>query len=870
MESKEQSTLLQYIQNEYFVDDDAILGAVLQLEDKTDTPDADTFVFVFLSNFNYQIKTCFEAIMLIVELSNLCTLDEFSDGIYQQAGLCATRYIGTLLCDPQLFDPNYTASRLQSELFNFFTTRQFSLKWVDEFVKTIKTNEGNLALAKVISNIATSVRVLSLNDASQRITIFSDLIYHPDIRLAYVNSPFFFNSFRSLFTKTIFPYSKNSSFPEYFTNLDGDLDHESPINQQHRTLLNTAMSSYHEALYKSIYYLLFKNTMSQTMSFVQKSLEQMEQKSKSFFSDRSTDNDEAFAFNFESILIRLALFARGGAMKRNQDIDPLSPYYPNSIAHFSKDGELALKGGKMSWISEYNKEAAASFLDEESHDGGPSIEELQLEWEKILKEQSKEPEKVQLDLYSQFFFAATKASLHGTIALVNLREPFIRSLMHTDNPQRRKVYHYLISSIIELLRLPFRKNDWLEFLQLMIQFLVKYSGYDQNGDNKLPKYPPQIYARFPESFVDLVSLPIFHLYTISFLNNNEVFRFLKPFVILFSNHRFIRNPLIKSNIIKLFGVIAREKEDQHFVISIPRILDLMFPSVFDFYNRAEHTGSSNQYYDRFNFRRDCITLLNFWFKFRDFREYFAQNFDLNTSFQIFVSYLISDTTYFANDAFTSLSEAIEFEESISSPYEITSSNELLSATINAKGSFKDFQKYLDVVIQISNFAPFIFDGPQDSKAQAAGIPDQASLLLLTVIEKSLKLSTRFPETAKKCHYKRNNLIYDICKILIPVFQEGKVLPLSFAKNPLCKKELLENFRTYVKSIDKELKKEDIDEDINNILMTINDINSKVTEDVNNSILDITIIPELFDPLMCNLLEDPVRSPSSGHIMSATL
>ena len=85
---------------------------------------------------------------------------------------------------------------------------------------------------------------------------------------------------------------------------------------------------------------------------------------------------------------------------------------------------------------------------------------------------------------------------------------------------------------------------------------------------------------------------------------------------------------------------------------------------------------------------------------------------------------------------------------------------------------------------------------------------------------------------------------------------------------MCKLELIHKILTYVQAIDSQYKSSIIDENLAEIKEKLVTIQSAVQqEDLAESALDYDIIPELFDPLICDLLKDPVISPVSGYIYS---
>jgi ubiquitin conjugation factor E4 B len=332
---------------------------------------------------------------------------------------------------------------------------------------------------------------------------------------------------------------------------------------------------------------------------------------------------EAFALNFEAVMIKLANSARA----QYASIDPLVPHLSGSLTPFTPEqGTLG--------------------------DVDPSEDD---EWQALLARADGSLTRV-----SQVFFVAAYCLECCTSGLLRLREQVaerrerLRRAFSTLDPDVQVVAQHTIRALhINSLALdghlirPHKVKDFAVFAHLTLQWLLHVG---QIIDGELPEKALLTYARLPEYVLGAV-MSCFTIVPIDQIS--EPTELLHNFALIFANKHYVRSPIVQARIVRFFSAVAKDGRTRYLVCGLPRVIELMFPRVLEFYASIQVTGTNATNIDRFQYRGIASDLLIAWLSIADLQTFFRNRVD-DPIYSNFVYYLVDDSLTLADRSFTNL------------------------------------------------------------------------------------------------------------------------------------------------------------------------------------------------------------------------
>ena len=225
-----------------------------------------------------------------------------------------------------------------------------------------------------------------------------------------------------------------------------------------------------------------------------------------------------------------------------------------------------------------------------------------------------------------------------------LRNPNLPRHVREEKLRTKKTLEELYFFMLHLLHLQSPVRQKIELIYGAIQILVR--NLSLNASIVPSEYPPIVYQQLPEY---LFQAPITFL---NFLIQVDLIRvsidgeLVNMITTLFSNRNYIPNPTVAFEIVQFYSSILFNK-NINYMLLITSVIEKAFPSVIDFYSRCEATGTNSEYTDKYNFRPNCVKLLNYWLQFRECVDYFVGH-SSSESISSFVYYLFKDCTDYVN------------------------------------------------------------------------------------------------------------------------------------------------------------------------------------------------------------------------------
>lgn len=443
--------------------------------------------------------------------------------------------------------------------------------------------------------------------------------------------------------------------------------------------------------------------------------------------------------------------------------------------------------------------------------------------------------------------------------------------------------------------------------QISLPLLPDQLGLE-NVDNfeYLRSNAPKPFKYFPEFMVDgLIDYCqyINRYYMSPMIKNPRLGSFLDLCTVLLRCPELISNPHLKSKIIvtlsigctpqrrKAFGSDEDDDMDMDLddegsgdflnngsvvpgfmmeVIETDEIcLENLIFSLLDFYVIVEKTGSSSQFYDKFNSRYYISVILEQIYKIPYYKKSLFNLVDTNLDFFTrFVARMLNDLTFLLDEAFTSLIEVHDCYVEIQKRKrgEVSSSNEeesfeklkarFLNAGSKAKSSCGLANKSMNLFKIFTRDVAPAFTIPEIVDRLASMLNFNLKIL---VGPKCNNLIVKNPE---KYSFEPKKLLKNLCSIYINLSNE-------------------ENFILAVSKDERSFDKKLFDQAINNLYNRLHIVDAEFAESLQNFVqnvveqkmsneqeeLDMNDCPDEFlDPLMYTVMNDPVRLPQSNVII----
>ncbi|KAL6940450.1 hypothetical protein ACO0QE_004351 [Hanseniaspora vineae] len=443
--------------------------------------------------------------------------------------------------------------------------------------------------------------------------------------------------------------------------------------------------------------------------------------------------------------------------------------------------------------------------------------------------------------------------------------------------------------------------------QISLPLLPDQLGLE-NVDNfeYLRSNAPKPFKYFPEFMVDgLINYCqyINRYYMSPMIKNPRLGSFLELCTVLLRCPELISNPHLKSKIIvtlsigctpqrrKAFG--SDEDEDMDMDIDdegtgdfmnngsvIPGFMmevietdeiclqNLLF-SLLDFYVIVEKTGSSSQFYDKFNSRYYISVILEQVYKIPYYKKSLLNLVDTNLDFFTrFVARMLNDLTFLLDEAFTSLVEVHDcYVEIQKRKRGESSSNDEEESFEKLKARFLNAGSKAKSSCGLANKSMILFKIFTRDVAPAFTIPEivdrLASMLNFNLkILVGPKCNNLIVKNPEKYSFEPKKLLKNLCSIYINLSNE-------------------ENFILAVSKDERSFDKKLFDQAINNLYNRLHIVDADFAESLQHFVqnvveqkmsneqeeLDMNDCPDEFlDPLMYTIMNDPVRLPQSNVVI----
>eukprot|EP00123_Amoebidium_parasiticum_P015048 comp22757_c0_seq2/m.35536 comp22757_c0_seq2/g.35536 ORF comp22757_c0_seq2/g.35536 comp22757_c0_seq2/m.35536 type:complete len:616 (-) comp22757_c0_seq2:414-2261(-) len=417
----------------------------------------------------------------------------------------------------------------------------------------------------------------------------------------------------------------------------------------------------------------------------------------------------------------------------------------------------------------------------------------------------------------------------------------------------------------------------VRFYQLTASWLTNVIDPQKKG---LPLSPPsQSFVMLPELILE--DMGQFFLYLTRFLfrtlESTRLEEVVELMVELISSPDHIKNPYLRANFVEVMYMMTPEVQgtNTQFMWAVEHnrlAVQYLVPALRNFWSEVQSTGAHTQFYDKFNIRYHIAIILKQLWSYPEHKQRMIEESKNTEQFVKFVNHLMIDTTYLLDESLTHLATLRDIEQlkrrtdewNALTPQEkqdkekeyATSSRICKSLHMLAIETVFMFHYLSEVIID-----PFL--RPELVDRLAASM-DYHLVQLAGPQCQNLKV-----EDPDKYKFNPKMLLNNLTDIYLHlVFPRGRPAPTpdhpliqAIAKDGRSnKKDVFMNAvrilrRTGVKSEDRIVLFERMIDLVEQCISA-----GKVEEEELGDIPD-----EFLDPLMCTLMTDPVRLPTSNNV-----
>lgn len=379
---------------------------------------------------------------------------------------------------------------------------------------------------------------------------------------------------------------------------------------------------------------------------------------------------------------------------------------------------------------------------------------------------------------------------------------------------------------------------------------------------------PEEFSNYPEFILESpITLVLYASRQLpQILVRNPSQRLVESMVAFLRNTSFIKNPYLKSKLVEVlfFGTLDMTNGVKGYFINLfdsdPVCLDHLFHALMNFYIEVERTGTSSQFYDKFNTRYYISQIIkNIWSN-DVYRNRLKQESEKDVDFFVhFVALLLNDSTYLLDESLSALTEIHKLQkelgDSLPHPGEDQETKEKRQQLANSEKHAQSFMQLTNQTVLLlklfTSVVPEAFVTPEIIDRLGAMLNYNLAAL---VGPKCRELKVKTPE---KYSFNPRLLLSDLLDVYLNLLKHD-VFVKSIARDG--RSYNATNFNRAIDILSRWTLK--TPQQLNALRKFVNQTES-VKQDDEEGELELGEIPDEFlDPLMYTIMEEPVTLPSS--------
>lgn len=402
----------------------------------------------------------------------------------------------------------------------------------------------------------------------------------------------------------------------------------------------------------------------------------------------------------------------------------------------------------------------------------------------------------------------------------------------------------------------------------------KKQGVEYDACVPLPSEVPLSFALIPESTITDIAVYVKYTAQINKLlipvsKINDIMNFLVCFI---ASRSYVKEFAVRKNLLDaLISLVPNGKDAGSLIIedvfcSHQLSKRYLIPALIRFSTDAEFTGSSSQYYDKFNYRIEAQILYKHVLQFPDYKQCFASYVASPDEPEVvakFAKYIVDDINYMFEEALENAQRVQSLTKEIAKNSRAASDPTMNENLSEAKDRLKNIMfmltqniEFLLLVVRIS-VAPFT-----SSETALRSVSNMATFSLQKL---SLNSSSLLSIGDSRYDFNPATLRASISEV-IAKFTEIDQFASLCAENPGFTDELIETTASLISP------RGYVEARVANVLL---DFNKKVAEVRASNDDDIDLDPdeapeEYLDPISGDIMKNPVYLPSKNIVDQSTV
>lgn len=420
----------------------------------------------------------------------------------------------------------------------------------------------------------------------------------------------------------------------------------------------------------------------------------------------------------------------------------------------------------------------------------------------------------------------------------------------------------------------------MQFMRYVILWLLRLSSRQPLPNEQLrlplPEEQPDVFKCLPEYFLEDIT-DNFKFITSSMphiLTPQQCEEIVEICITFLRNSEYVKNPGVKSGLVTILFYGVHEYYNRKRGVLGDLLLSSEFANkhllhaLLKFYIEAESTGTHTQFYDKFNIRYEIFQVIKCIWTNTLYRENLAKEARVNTEFFVrFVNLLMNDVTFVLDEslsAFVKIHDlSIELKNSAGMDEEQKKEKE--EALEQTKGQAKSYmgltRETMEMLILFSESLADAFTMPE-IVTRLATMLDYNLETMVGPKSSNLKVEgMSVAEMEKEYGFNPRNLLSDIVTVFCNLSGKQAFVE-EIAKDERCYKP--ENFDSAARTLTRWALKSTEELQIWTDLAK-NVAEAKLAEEEEEQ--ELGEAPEEFmDPLVADLMKDPVILPASKAVM----
>jgi len=407
------------------------------------------------------------------------------------------------------------------------------------------------------------------------------------------------------------------------------------------------------------------------------------------------------------------------------------------------------------------------------------------------------------------------------------------------------------------------------------EWLCRLADPEGKSENlPLPQPTPRDFAAVPEYMVEdmgefLVFVSRAKPDIAAALSRVDIAPIFKAIVALMGSKTHINNTHLRSKLVELLCSLAPSDETSDTRLDYlfnkkDSIMQYLTPGLMELYVDIESTGRDSQFYDKFNVRYQIACLFRYLWKIPFHKGIIIERSKDREHINRFINMLINDATYLLDESLKKLEEIHDTEERMRD-----------TATWRAQPDRREQERHhsrnehvvriefllanetIDMFDNLSKDVPEPFLAPE----MVPRVAEMLDFFLVTLAgPKRNNLKVKDP---KKYHFEPQKLLQKIIDIMLNFSDRDAYIDAVVRDGRSFKPEV---FQTAVQL----LSKHDTSDRVGRFSEVVTRLNERA-KTFQEEEADLGEIPEEFlDPIMQEMMTDPVRLPTSGNVMERSV